>query len=380
MAEVTKMSYQKPIFIIYNPVSGQQVNQRDKIKKGLDEANIPHEFYETKGLQDAIHKAMSFQIDNYSALAGVGGDGTIYEIINGMLKREDGKKIPIWFVPNGSGNAYARNFGVNDTEAALRCAKSGEVMKMDVLRCLLDYESVEDLKQAKADIHNYLHYVIYSVDFGQNGELVRRSTRLLKSLFGGSIYIFFFFCVILEGMVWKFDIELDNGKKVFKNVDIQSLWAINSMFSIKRYIFNPTGFINDGLFEVQFREGAQTLKAAAALLDESENANHCYDILQTYRVKEMRLVNRDKDSSGQTPLHWPNIDGELPHFRNFAKIECLKHEIEVIVSTDQIYERGYTDDRIGFYQRLEEVEAGSKVPLVVGGLLAAGAAYYFLNK
>ena len=184
-------------------------------------------------------------------------------------------------------------------------------------------------------------------------------------------------------MSWRFDIDLDKGKKVYKNADIQSLWAINGMFSIKRYIFNPLGFVNDGFFEVQFREGAQTLQAAAHLLDESEKAVHCYDILKTYRVKEVRLINQNKDSQGNIVSHHTNVDGEIPIFKNYAKIECLKHELDIIVSTDTIFERGYTHNRIGFNMTLEEQQqeqGPSKAPWLLGGLAAAGAAYYYLQQ
>ena len=37
-------------------------------------------------------------------MVAVGGDGTIHEVINGMLMRPDGLQIPIGMLPNGSGN------------------------------------------------------------------------------------------------------------------------------------------------------------------------------------------------------------------------------------------------------------------------------------
>ena len=74
---------------MYNPVAGKRVDIRSKLTEGLKEAGIQCELYETRGLKDAIQYAMTFEIDNYAAIGGVGGDGTIYEIVNGMLKRED---------------------------------------------------------------------------------------------------------------------------------------------------------------------------------------------------------------------------------------------------------------------------------------------------
>jgi diacylglycerol kinase family enzyme len=44
----------------------------------------------------------------------VGGDGTYHEVVNGMLHREDKKKIPVGFIPNGSGNDTLRSLSVID--------------------------------------------------------------------------------------------------------------------------------------------------------------------------------------------------------------------------------------------------------------------------
>ncbi len=49
---------------------------------------------------------MNFEIERYSALILVGGDGTFHESVNGLLKRSDKKQIPIGLLPNGSGDDY----------------------------------------------------------------------------------------------------------------------------------------------------------------------------------------------------------------------------------------------------------------------------------
>ena len=54
------------------------------------------------------------QIDNYSALVTVGGDGTVHEVVNGLMCRQDGKKLPLCFLPNGSGNDLCGSLGLDD--------------------------------------------------------------------------------------------------------------------------------------------------------------------------------------------------------------------------------------------------------------------------
>ena len=64
-------------------------------------------------------KVMTFEIEEYSAIAAVGGDGTIHETINGLLKRPDGKRVPIALLPNGSGNDACGGIMVDTMAQAL---------------------------------------------------------------------------------------------------------------------------------------------------------------------------------------------------------------------------------------------------------------------
>ena len=105
--------------IIYNPFSGKQYNVRQKIKNALDAKSILYQFYDTTGYKAAYYKAKHFDISNYSAVVAVGGDGTIHEVINGIMRREDKKKIPIALIPNGSGNDTCGGLEIDTLEESL---------------------------------------------------------------------------------------------------------------------------------------------------------------------------------------------------------------------------------------------------------------------
>lgn len=55
--------------------------------------------------------AYSLPFDGYDALCVVGGDGSIMEVVNGLLKRPDGRQLPVGLLPGGSGNSYAADVG-----------------------------------------------------------------------------------------------------------------------------------------------------------------------------------------------------------------------------------------------------------------------------
>ena len=87
--------------------------------------------------------AQDLQIDKYSALVAIGGDGTYHEVVNGMLHRLDKKRLPVAFIPNGSGNDTLRALEVFDIAKALDYIVRGDIIKVDVTKVLMDYESEE---------------------------------------------------------------------------------------------------------------------------------------------------------------------------------------------------------------------------------------------
>ena len=58
-------------------------------------------------------------INKYSAIATVGGDGSFHEVVNGMLMRKDGQRLPVTLIPNGSGNSFNSSFGMLHLVTAL---------------------------------------------------------------------------------------------------------------------------------------------------------------------------------------------------------------------------------------------------------------------
>jgi diacylglycerol kinase (ATP) len=54
-------------------------------------------------------------LNDYSAIVVCGGDGTVHEVANGMLARQDGLRKPLGIIPNGIENAISSGLGMRDT-------------------------------------------------------------------------------------------------------------------------------------------------------------------------------------------------------------------------------------------------------------------------
>lgn len=114
------------IFII-NPIAGN--NRAKKMFENLQTTdtykNINAHFIYTKyeGHATEIAAELSKSAIQIEAIIIVGGDGTIYEFLNGFTKRE----IPLSFLLGGSGNDFARSCSIDgSSEVILKRIISGE--------------------------------------------------------------------------------------------------------------------------------------------------------------------------------------------------------------------------------------------------------------
>lgn len=106
-------------YFIENPNSGKN-NKIDVVKElvipAADQAGIDYEIYHTTGPGDATRfckeKAQEAKdADEKVRFYAVGGDGTLYEVINGVFGYDNAE---ITVVPKGSGNDYIRLYGTEE--------------------------------------------------------------------------------------------------------------------------------------------------------------------------------------------------------------------------------------------------------------------------
>jgi len=64
-----------------------------------------------------------------------GGDGTSYEVVNGLFPLAEGEPAPtLGILPLGTGNSFLRDFGITTEEAAFDALTSGRMRDVDVVR------------------------------------------------------------------------------------------------------------------------------------------------------------------------------------------------------------------------------------------------------
>ena len=106
----------KNIFLIVNPKSGTK-NFNKVLNHVINEFNnykVEYTLNKTEYSGHAIELVRSCDIAKYDSVCAIGGDGTLYEVLNGMLTRDDNMKIPIGLIPGGTGNSFMKTIDCLD--------------------------------------------------------------------------------------------------------------------------------------------------------------------------------------------------------------------------------------------------------------------------
>lgn len=104
----------KRCLIIINPSSGKHIiqNKLDRIIGQLTLQNIVEHFeiFYTEKKDDAYYKTRNCDENQYDFIMSVGGDGTLNEVISGMV--DSHKKIPLCILAAGTVNDFANYLNI----------------------------------------------------------------------------------------------------------------------------------------------------------------------------------------------------------------------------------------------------------------------------
>jgi diacylglycerol kinase (ATP) len=122
---------------VVNPAAGGG-RCRKLVPEALDRlraGGIKLDIVETTGPGQGAHLARDGYARGYRKFIAVGGDGTSYEIVNGLFpRRESDEPATLGFLPLGTGNSFLREFTDRGVEHAIEALLAGRSQPCDVVR------------------------------------------------------------------------------------------------------------------------------------------------------------------------------------------------------------------------------------------------------
>jgi diacylglycerol kinase (ATP) len=168
-------------------------------------------------------------------VVAVGGDGTINEIVNGLLAAGT-SEVELAVVPRGTGDDFARTFGIpTDVESALAVAANGQARPVDVGRATYAVD------EGTAE-----RYFANFAGAGISGAIARRGARTSRRLGAKAAYMWATVAVFLRWSSVPMRIELDGELREGQMFEVV---VSNGMYAAGGMKIAPEARPDDGQFD-----------------------------------------------------------------------------------------------------------------------------------
>ncbi|WP_172197199.1 diacylglycerol kinase [Saccharibacillus qingshengii] len=288
--------------LIYNPTSGREEMRRrlPDILQRLDEGGIETTVHATTGEGDATLAAIDAAQRGYDIVIAAGGDGTIYEVVNGLANQEHRPDLGVF--PLGTTNDLSRALGISrQWEDYCDLVLRGESRPIDVGRA-------ND------------RYFINIAGGGSLTELTYEVPSRLKTMIGQLAYYFKGVEKMVNLSPMQLKIEAEGQGEIEGEFMVFLIGNTNSVGGFERLM--PDARIDDGLLDVILLKKCN-LAEFIRVVSMAQRGDHFNDPNVIYfRTKRLEvtspndvLLNLDGELGGRLP----GVFEVLPqHLRVFA--------------------------------------------------------------
>ena len=128
-------------YLTVNPHGGAKKGPKllKKVKPIFDNANVELTVIETMFAGHAKELAEQLDFTGYDGLISIGGDGTLHEVVNGLMYRNDNIDVPIGLIPGGSGNSFMHDLDLVDPIDAANAIINGNTRNVDLAEIKINH-------------------------------------------------------------------------------------------------------------------------------------------------------------------------------------------------------------------------------------------------
>ena len=282
----------KKYYLLVNPAGGTKKGMKilEMVKPIFDKSEVHVDIFQTEYAGHANQLANTLDLSGYSGLCAIGGDGTLFEMVNGMLKRKDNQNFPLGLITGGTGNAFMHDLNCLDPiEASERIIK-GNLRSVDI---------------AKVETPNNLYYSFNIIGWG----LVADAGYLAEyfRLLGGLRYDVASILEVLRGKRRIARLILDD--EVVED-DFVFVIACNTIHTGKAMRIAPNAKFDDGKIDLIIVRNASKTELLK-LFPKLFTGEHVKSKLVECRQVQKFSIISDENSSliidgeliGSTPVH-----------------------------------------------------------------------------
>lgn len=300
----------KRLLFVYNPRAGKGL-LKPKLSDIVDifvKAGYEVVIYPTQAYRDAYKKIREYKAEDFELVVCSGGDGTLDEVVTGMMKRKE--KDPIGYIPTGTTNDFANSLHIpKGLLKAADTAVNGRVFACDVGRFNHDT-------------------FVYIAAFGLFTDVSYETDQTMKNILGHLAYL-------LEGAKRLFNVPSYRIKVNYDGQEIEEEFIYGMVTNSRsvggfRNMIGKQVVFDDGLFEVTLikrpKNPIELQEIIAALLIEQVNTKYMY----TFKTGYITFESLEE-------IPW-TLDGEFGGEHDCVEIENQQQQLRIMVPEEQIEE------------------------------------------
>jgi len=290
--------------LICNPVAGHGRARRtlNQLEANLRQKAVVFDLMLTEYPGHAEELASEVDLVAFDGMIAVGGDGTLFEVLNGYLKNPAGTRIPIGVVPMGTGNAVIREFDIDlsDWKSTIDIILRGRCRMVDVARV-----------RSNEDLYHFVN--ILGIGFAAN---VTVTAQRLK-VFGNVSYTIGVFLEAISLRPASYVIKIDGAGIERRAIFVE---VSNTRFT-SNFLMAPTARIDDGLLNITvlnkvsrrrlFRCFPKIFTGEHVQLDEVETFTAKHILIE---CEKHQRVSPDGEIRGVTPVEIECLPGAIEMF------------------------------------------------------------------
>ncbi len=313
----------KTALIIVNPKAGPgqhgAIDSADDLIQEFQNGGVRSRKRTTSGISDARDIAFK-EAGQYDLVVACGGDGTLSEVVAGLMRLES--PPPVGFLPVGSTCDVARTFQLSSNpKQAAREILLGTSFAIDIGHISGSKPILRsDLPEGVVPAHREQlpDYFTYIASFGAFTETSYATRRALKKMLGHLAYVLTGLQSVIDIAPMEVDVKIDgvdySGTYIFGG--IVNSFSVGGMIRLDDVIFD------DGFFEVMLVKPPRNVGQIAKLLSRLLNRKRTSSII---RKKAREVILEFKEPVSFT------VDGEYGGTRTTWRIYNIPSAIKLRV-------------------------------------------------
>ncbi len=242
-------------------------------------------------------------LEAFDGVIAVGGDGTLFEVLNGLYHKAPGERVPLGLVPTGTGNAFARDLGLlpGDWQKGIDIIAQNRPQRVDV-GCV----------QSRSKTFYFLNIIGmgFAVDAG-------RAAKKLKIL-GNAAYTLGTLWETIKLKNYPLHVEIDGKDIKQDNIFIE---ISNSRYTGTSFLIAPDARIDDGLLDVTLLSRLPRRRLLRLFPTIYSGRHVLYEEVSTFQARHIRihapggqLLAPDGEFCGHSPADISCLPGDLEIF------------------------------------------------------------------